>query len=374
MRPAGQARRLQGPRGRAPRARGRRRGGRRPSSSACASRSPRSRPSSARPPSGDFVVIDFVGTRRRRAVRGRRGPRLPARARLGPADPGLRGAARGRRAPATSATVEVTFPDDYPAEHLAGKDAVFAVEVKEVKEKRLPELDDDFAAEAGGFDSLDELRADIETRIARGRGARDRGASSARRPWTPPSPGARSSCPNELVHAKAHEMWHRTARRLPPQGIDPRSYLADRPARPRRSSSTRPSPRPSRRSGARRCWPRSSRPRSIEVSDEELDRGAPRRRRAQPDASRRSSSSAAQARARPGRRRGAARGHRDAQGRRPARRERQADPASSRPRRARSSGRPRRRPRGGDSPAPSCPDAAAPQTGPPYGSLRTPSR
>ena len=61
--------------------------------------------------------------------------------------------------------VKLTFPDDYPAENLAGQDASFTVEVKEVKEKKLPELDDDFAVEAGGYDSLDELRAEIEERI-----------------------------------------------------------------------------------------------------------------------------------------------------------------------------------------------------------------
>ena len=90
-------------------------------------------------------------------------------------------------------TVELTFPDDYPAEQLAGKDASFAVEVKEVKEKRLPELDDDFAVEAGGYDSLDELRAEIESRIGRPRSAPSR-RSSARPPSTPSSTRRRSRC------------------------------------------------------------------------------------------------------------------------------------------------------------------------------------
>jgi len=61
--------------------------------------------------------------------------------------------------------VEVTFPDDYQAEKLAGEDAVFTVEVKEVREKVLPELDDDFASEASEFDTLEELRADIAKRV-----------------------------------------------------------------------------------------------------------------------------------------------------------------------------------------------------------------
>src|SRR5918997_1291879 len=61
-------------------------------------------------------------------------------------------------------TVKVTFPEDYGAEHLAGQDAEFAVSVKEVKAKQLPEVDDDLAEEAG-FDTLAELREDIATRL-----------------------------------------------------------------------------------------------------------------------------------------------------------------------------------------------------------------
>ena len=67
--------------------------------------------------------------------------------------------------------VEVTFPDDYRAEHLAGKEAVFKVEVKEVREKILPQLDDDFAAEASEYDTLEELRG-RHRQAARGGGRR----------------------------------------------------------------------------------------------------------------------------------------------------------------------------------------------------------
>src|SRR5215207_6287100 len=68
--------------------------------------------------------------------------------------------------------VEVTFPDDYQAEHLAGEEAVFTVKVKEVREKVLPELDDDFASEASEFDSMQELRDDITLRLGEAVGQR----------------------------------------------------------------------------------------------------------------------------------------------------------------------------------------------------------
>src|SRR5262249_23176835 len=68
--------------------------------------------------------------------------------------------------------VEVGFPADYRAEQLAGKDAVFAVKVKEVREKVLPELDDDFAAEASEFETLQELRTDIREKVGAALGSR----------------------------------------------------------------------------------------------------------------------------------------------------------------------------------------------------------
>jgi len=120
--------------------------------------------------------------------------------------------------------VRVTFPDDYRAEHLAGKDAVFATTVKEVKEKKLPELDDDFAAEAGGFDTLDELRADIESKL---RDAHERAIDNEFREAVVDAAVAESKIDvgKDLIHAKAHEMWENTARRLQRQGLDPQQYL-----------------------------------------------------------------------------------------------------------------------------------------------------
>jgi trigger factor len=185
---------------------------------------------------GDFVVIDFTGSVAERRPPGAEGDDPPgepfeggeARGHLvelgsGRLIPGFEEQLDGVSA-GDERQVKVTFPDDYPAEHLAGKDASFAVEVKEVKEKRLPELDDDFAVEAGGYDSLDELRAEIEQRIGQAEGRaiegefREAAVDAAVH-------AAKVQIPHELVHAKAHEMWHRTARRFAAQGLDPSRYL-----------------------------------------------------------------------------------------------------------------------------------------------------
>jgi trigger factor len=172
---------------------------------------------------GDFVVMDYVGSVDGEVFEGGEGRGQVVELGSGRLIPGfeeqLKGASGG-----DERTVEVTFPDDYPAEQLAGKSASFAVDVKEVKEKRLPELDDDFAVEAGGFDSLDELRSEIESRIAQ---AEERAIEAEYREAAVDAVVASSQIevPKELVHSKAHEMWHRTAQRLQAQGINPQQYL-----------------------------------------------------------------------------------------------------------------------------------------------------
>ena len=55
--------------------------------------------------------------------------------------------------------VKVTFPEEYHAENLAGKDAVFKVKVKEIKKRELPELDDDFASEVSEFDTMERIQS-----------------------------------------------------------------------------------------------------------------------------------------------------------------------------------------------------------------------
>jgi len=173
---------------------------------------------------GDFVVMDYVGQMDGTPFEGGEGRGQVVELGSGRLIPGFEEQLAGASA-GDERTVELTFPDDYPAEHLAGKEASFAVEVKEVKEKRLPELDDDFAVEAGGYDSLDELRAEIESRIAQ---AEERAIEAEFREAAVDAvvEQAKIEVPHELVHSKAHEMWHRTARGLAAQGINPEQYLS----------------------------------------------------------------------------------------------------------------------------------------------------
>jgi trigger factor len=172
---------------------------------------------------GDFVVIDFVGKIDDEPFEGGEGRGYLLE--LGSARfiPGFEEQLAGASAGEERA-VKVSFPEDYGAEEVAGNDAVFDVTVKEVKEKRLPEVDDDFAAEAGGFDSVDEMREDIETKL---RQAEERQIDQEFRQAVVDAAAANAKIdlPKELVHAKAHEMWHETAHQLQRQGMNPQQYL-----------------------------------------------------------------------------------------------------------------------------------------------------
>ena len=172
---------------------------------------------------GDFVVLDFLGT-----VDGE--PFEGGEARGYPLELGSDRLVEGFEEQLVGASagdereVKVTFPEDYRAEELAGKDAVFAVTVKEVKEKRLPELDEEFAMEAGGFDSLDELREDLANRL---REVQEREIDAEFREAAVDAVAAVAEIelPPAIIHAKAHEMWGHTRRRLQQQGLDPAQYL-----------------------------------------------------------------------------------------------------------------------------------------------------
>jgi trigger factor len=172
---------------------------------------------------GDFVVMDFVGTIDGEPFEGGEARGFLLELGSGRLIEGfedqLVGAAAG-----DEREVAVTFPEDYQAEQLAGHDAKFAVTVKEVKEKRLPDLDDELAVEAGGYDSLDELREEIANRI---REAKESSAEQEFREAAVDAAAATATIdiPHGLVHAKAHDMWHATSHRLQSQGLDPAQYL-----------------------------------------------------------------------------------------------------------------------------------------------------
>lgn len=114
---------------------------------------------------GSFAVIDFEGFVDDVAFEGGKGENYSLEIGSGSFIPGFEEQLVGAKA-GESRDVKVSFPEEYHAEHLAGKEALFKVTVKEVKRKELPELNDEFVKEVSRFETVEALRADIEQRLS----------------------------------------------------------------------------------------------------------------------------------------------------------------------------------------------------------------
>ena len=172
---------------------------------------------------GDFLLVDYRGTADGEPIEGAEARdfllELGAEGVLEGFDEALTGASAGDQREAT-----VRFPDDYRPERLAGTEATFEVSVKEVREKQLPELDDDFAAQASEFDTLEELREDI---VAKLRTVAESRTAEQFREAAVDAAVAQSNVevPDDVVTARATEMWERVERSLEARGVPAQSYL-----------------------------------------------------------------------------------------------------------------------------------------------------
>jgi trigger factor len=172
---------------------------------------------------GDMTIVDFVGRVDGESFAGGEARDYMLEIGGGRLIEGFEEQLIGAKA-GESREVEIDFPDDYHSEDLRGKHAVFDVTVKDVRQKELPELDDDFASEASEFDTIDELRADIEHKLQH---AQEHSIEDEFREAVVDAAVAEASVdlPDELVAARAEEMWERTERALRAQGIDPETYF-----------------------------------------------------------------------------------------------------------------------------------------------------
>lgn len=113
---------------------------------------------------GDFAIIDFAGTVDGEPFSGGEGKGYPLEVGSNSFIPGfedqLVGLSKG-----DSTDVEVTFPEDYFVKDLAGKEAIFKVNIQEVKRKELPELNDEYVASKTDFKTVEELRANYKERM-----------------------------------------------------------------------------------------------------------------------------------------------------------------------------------------------------------------
>ncbi len=121
--------------------------------------------------SGDYAVIGYVGTRDGVPFEGGSTDRMPLILGEERLIPGFEANLMGLK-PGESTSFDITFPDDYAEASLAGQVAHFAVDLRELREKILPSVDDEFARSMGDYEDLAALRAEIEVRL--GRNALDR--------------------------------------------------------------------------------------------------------------------------------------------------------------------------------------------------------
>lgn len=121
--------------------------------------------------------------------------------------------------------VNVTFPDEYPVEEVAGKPAVFKVVVQKIKRKELAPLDDEFAKDISEFDTLDELKTDIRHNLEQ---AEERRAESAYQNAivAKAADNASVEIPEVMINSRIDTMVHDLEHNLEYQGLDLEQYFA----------------------------------------------------------------------------------------------------------------------------------------------------
>lgn len=120
--------------------------------------------------------------------------------------------------------VNVTFPEDYHAEELKGKPAVFKIKLHEIKKKELPTVDDEFVKDVSEFDTLDEYRKDIETRL---QSQKEKAADNDVENQLVDAiiEKVQAEIPDEMVENEVDEIINAFAYRLQSQGLKLETYL-----------------------------------------------------------------------------------------------------------------------------------------------------
>lgn len=172
---------------------------------------------------GDMTVLDFEGFVDGVAFDGGKGENYPLTIGSGAFIPGfeeqLVGAEIGKEV-----EVNVTFPEDYQAEELKGKAAVFKCTIKEIKEKELPALDDEFASEVSEFDTLEEYKKDVKETLTI---EKEKAAREAKEAAVIDAIIADSDMdiPEAMVTTQQKQMIDEFAQRIQMQGLTMEQYL-----------------------------------------------------------------------------------------------------------------------------------------------------
>ena len=172
---------------------------------------------------GDMTTLDFEGFVDGVAFDGGKGENYPLTIGSGAFIPGFEEQLVGAKI-GEETEVKVTFPEDYQAEHLQGKEAVFKCTVKEIRRKELPELNDEFASDVSEFDTLAEYRENVKKDLE------EQKAKNAKREREDAAVKAavedsEMEIPEAMLETQQKQMVDEFAQRITMQGISMEQYL-----------------------------------------------------------------------------------------------------------------------------------------------------
>ena len=172
---------------------------------------------------GDTATIDFEGFVDGEAFEGGKGTDYPLTLGSNTFIPGFEEQLVGANT-GDHVEVKVTFPEEYQAKELAGKEAVFQCDVKKIEAKELPELDDDFAKDVSEFDTLAEYKEDVKKNLT------EKKAEDARRAKEDAAvdkviENAQMDIPEAMIETQTRQMLDDFARRMQSQGLSMEQYF-----------------------------------------------------------------------------------------------------------------------------------------------------
>ena len=173
---------------------------------------------------GDTTVIDFEGFLDGEAFEGGKGENHSLELGSNSFIPGFEEQLVGKKA-GEDVEVKVTFPEDYQAEDLAGKEAIFKVKIHEVKAKELPELDDEFAKDVDdSVESLDELKEKYRKELTESKEAAATEAKDEAAIRQAVDNAEIVELPHVMVHDEVHRSMDEFLNNMQRQGIAPDMY------------------------------------------------------------------------------------------------------------------------------------------------------
>ena len=172
---------------------------------------------------GDLIKLDFDGSVDGEPFEGGKAENYDLTVGSGSFIPGFEDQLIGAKI-GQELDVNVTFPEDYHAENLRGKAAVFKCKVNEIKVKELPEADDEFAQEVSDFDTLEEYKADIRKNLTE---RKEREAKNAKETEVVAKivENAEMDIPEPMVNGQVTNMLQDFARRMQSQGLTMEQYF-----------------------------------------------------------------------------------------------------------------------------------------------------